>query len=134
MIQKAQGRPSPADSVQSAVWTTWRQFTRDNLLQRDRGIVALDWAVRTRLGVVVERKRWGARKEHLSGGKTRGCFTDMPLVVRQCFYVMVFHTQGQRYQLSSDHCHHQCQLQKQDHQGWLYNWFLLLLHEERGEL
>lgn len=92
------------------------QFTRDNLLLRDGGIVALDWAVGTRLGEVVGRKRWEGRKEHQSGGKALGCFTATPPVlllipeswggmtphlkvlchqaVRQGFYVVVFHARG----------------------------------------
>lgn len=86
------------------------QFTRDNLLLRDGGILALDWAVGTRLGEVV------GRKEHQSGGKALGCFTTTPPVlllipeswggmtphlkvlchqaVRQGFYVVVFHARG----------------------------------------
>lgn len=90
------------------------QFTRDHLLLRDGGIVALDWAVGTRLGEAVGRKRWEGRKE--SGGKALGCFTATPPVlllipqswggmtphlkvlchqaVRQGFYVVVFHARG----------------------------------------
>lgn len=92
------------------------QFTRDHLLLRDGGIVALDWAVGTRLGEAVGRKRWEGRKEHQSGGKALGCFTATPPVlllipqswggmtphlkvlchqaVRQGFYVVVFHARG----------------------------------------
>ncbi|XP_042355381.1 protein ABHD15 [Plectropomus leopardus] len=92
------------------------QFTRDNLLLRDGGIVALDWAVGTKLGEAVGRKRWEGRKEHQSGGKTLGCFTTAPPVlllipeswggmtphlkvlchqaVLQGFYVVVFHSRG----------------------------------------
>lgn len=84
------------------------QFTRDHLLLRDGGIIALDWGV--------ERRRWEGRKEHQSGGKALGCFTTTPPVllvipqfwggmtphlkllcheaVRQGFYVVVFHTRG----------------------------------------
>ncbi|KAM9348825.1 protein ABHD15 [Symphorus nematophorus] len=89
------------------------QFTRDHLLLRDGGVVALDWAVGTRLG---ERRRWDGRKEHQSGGKALGCFTATPPVlliipqswggmtphlkvlchqaVCQGFYVVVFHGRG----------------------------------------
>lgn len=92
------------------------QFTRDHLLLRDGGIVALDWAVGTRLGEVVGRKRGEGRKEHQLGGKAHGCFTAMPPVLlvipqywggmtphlnmlchqamRQGFYVVVFHARG----------------------------------------
>lgn len=92
------------------------QFTRDHLLLRDGGIVALDWAVGTRLGEVVIRRRWEGRKEHQSGGKALGCFTSTPPVLllipqswggmtphlkalchqamRQGFYVVVFHPRG----------------------------------------
>ncbi|XP_070700391.1 protein ABHD15 [Pempheris klunzingeri] len=92
------------------------QFTRDNLLLRDGGIVALDWAVGTRQGEAVGRKRWEGRKEHQSGGKALGCFTATPPVlllipqswggmsphlrvlchqaVHQGFYVVVFHARG----------------------------------------
>lgn len=92
------------------------QFTRDHLLLRDEGIVALDWAVGTRQGEAVGRKRWEGRKEHPSGGKALGCFTATPPVlilipqswggmtphlkvlchqaVRQGFYVVVFHARG----------------------------------------
>uniref|UniRef100_A0A7N8XWG6 Protein ABHD15-like n=1 Tax=Mastacembelus armatus TaxID=205130 RepID=A0A7N8XWG6_9TELE len=73
------------------------QFTRDNLLLRDGGVVALDWA-------------------HQSGGKVLGCFTLTPPVLLlipqswggmtphlkmlchqamdQGFYVVVFHPRG----------------------------------------
>ncbi|XP_045896643.1 protein ABHD15 [Micropterus dolomieu] len=92
------------------------QFTRDHLLLRDGGLVALDWAVRTRLGEAVRRKRWEGRKEHQPGGKALGCFTTTPPVlllipqswggmtphvkalchqaVHQGFYVVVFHARG----------------------------------------
>ncbi|XP_070774197.1 protein ABHD15 [Enoplosus armatus] len=92
------------------------QFTRDHLLLRDGGIVALDWAVGTRLGEAVGRKRWEGRKEHQPGGKALGCFTTTPPVlllipqywggmtphlkvlchqaVCQGFYVVVFHARG----------------------------------------
>uniref|UniRef100_A0A3Q1C7Y7 Abhydrolase domain containing 15 n=1 Tax=Amphiprion ocellaris TaxID=80972 RepID=A0A3Q1C7Y7_AMPOC len=55
------------------------QFTRDHLLLRDGGIVALDWAVGTRLGEA--RRRWEGRKEQQSGGKSLGCFTPTPPVL-----------------------------------------------------
>uniref|UniRef100_UPI0037E9AA9A protein ABHD15 n=1 Tax=Semicossyphus pulcher TaxID=241346 RepID=UPI0037E9AA9A len=89
------------------------QFTRDHLLLKDGGIVALDWAVGTRLA---ERRRWEGRKEHQPGGKMLGCFTATPPVlllipqfwggmtphlkvlchqaIRQGFYVVVFHPRG----------------------------------------
>ncbi|CAK6971422.1 protein ABHD15 [Scomber scombrus] len=92
------------------------RFTRDHLLVRDGGTVALDWAVGTRLGEVVGRKRWEGRKEHQSGGKALGCFTVAPpvlllipqswggitphlkalchMAMRQGFYVVVFHPRG----------------------------------------
>ncbi|XP_059207496.1 protein ABHD15 [Centropristis striata] len=88
------------------------QFSRDNLLLRDGGVVALDWAVGTRLGEVFGRKRWEGKKE----GKTLGCFTATPPVLLlvpeswggltphlkalchqamcQGFYVVVFHARG----------------------------------------
>ncbi|KAF3840965.1 hypothetical protein F7725_006827 [Dissostichus mawsoni] len=91
------------------------QFTRDNLLLRDGGIVALDWAVGTRLGEFGGRRR-GGRKELGTRGNTLGCFTTRPPVlllipeswggmtphlkvlchqaVRQGFYVVVFHARG----------------------------------------
>ncbi|KAM7398132.1 hypothetical protein PAMA_006153 [Pampus argenteus] len=91
-------------------------FTRDHLLLRDGGIVALDWAVGTTLCEAVGRKRWEGRKEHQSGGKALGCFTSTPpslilipqswggmtphlkalchLAMRQGFYVVVFHPRG----------------------------------------
>ncbi|XP_026184671.1 protein ABHD15 [Mastacembelus armatus] len=86
------------------------QFTRDNLLLRDGGVVALDWAVGTRLCEAIRRK------EHQSGGKVLGCFTLTPPVLLlipqswggmtphlkmlchqamdQGFYVVVFHPRG----------------------------------------
>lgn len=92
------------------------QFTRDNLLLRDGGIVALDWAVGTRLGEVAGRKRWEGRREHQLGGKALGCFTATPPVLllipeswggmtrhlkvlchqamHQGFYVVVFNSRG----------------------------------------
>lgn len=91
------------------------QFTRDHLLLRDGGIVALDWAVGTELGEVVGRRR---RKEHQLGGKAMGCFNSTPPVLilipqswggmtphlkalcheamQQGFYVVVFHPRGTR--------------------------------------
>ncbi|XP_068186805.1 protein ABHD15 [Antennarius striatus] len=92
------------------------QFTRDHLLLRDGGIVALDWVVETRRGEMTGRKKWEGRKEHQSGGKTQGILTVMPPVllvipqywggitphlqvlchqaVRQGFHVVVFHARG----------------------------------------
>ncbi|TMS14630.1 protein ABHD15 isoform X1 [Larimichthys crocea] len=92
------------------------QFTRDHLLLRDGGVVAVDWAVETRPGEAAGRKRWEGRKEHQSGGKALGCFTTTPPVLliipqswggmtahlrvlchqamRQGFYVVVFHARG----------------------------------------
>ncbi|GLD46501.1 protein ABHD15-like protein [Lates japonicus] len=92
------------------------QFTRDNLLLRDGGIVAVDWAVGTGQDEVAGRKRWEGRKEHQTGGKALGCFTSTPPVlllipqhwggmtphlkvlchqaIRQGFYVVVFHPRG----------------------------------------
>lgn len=92
------------------------QFTRDHLLLRDGGVVALDWAVGARQAEAVGRKRWEGSKEHQSGGKALGCFTAAPPVLllvpqswggmtphlealchqalRQGFYVVVFHARG----------------------------------------
>ncbi|XP_010903731.4 protein ABHD15 [Esox lucius] len=80
-------------------------FTRDHLLLKDGGLVALDWAVR-REGV----------KEHHAGGKALGCHTSSPpvllliphyrggvtphlrrlcgLALGQGFYALVFHRRG----------------------------------------
>lgn len=88
------------------------QFARDHLLLRDGGVVALDWAVGTRLVEASGRRR----KECLSTGKALGCFTAAPPVllvipqywggmtphlkvlchqaVQQGFYVVVFHARG----------------------------------------
>ncbi|XP_061596842.1 protein ABHD15 isoform X2 [Cololabis saira] len=96
--------------------TDTMQFTRDHLLLRDGGVVALDWAVGTRLGEEVSRKRWEVKKEHQSWRKVLGCFTSTPPVLllvpqswggmsphlkllcqqamRQGFYVVVFHHRG----------------------------------------
>ncbi|XP_069578618.1 protein ABHD15 [Brachyistius frenatus] len=90
------------------------QFTREHVLMRDGGIVALDWAVETRLGEAVTRHRWEGRQQ--LGGKALGCFTSTPPVlllipqswggmtphlkalchqaVRQGFHVVVFHPRG----------------------------------------
>ncbi|XP_071362499.1 protein ABHD15 [Trachinotus anak] len=84
------------------------QFARENLLLRDGGVVAVDWAV--------GRKGWEGQKEHQSGGKALGCFTSTPpvlllipqswggmtphlkalchLATCQGFYVVVFHPRG----------------------------------------
>ncbi|CAJ1063797.1 protein ABHD15 [Xyrichtys novacula] len=89
------------------------QFTRDHLLLKDGGIVALDWAVGLR---PTERRRWEGRKEIQAGGKTIGCFSTSPPVlllipqywggmtphlqalcqqaIHQGFYVVVFHPRG----------------------------------------
>lgn len=88
------------------------QFTRDHLLLRDGGVVALDWAVGTQLVEASGRRR----KECQSTGKALGCFTAAPPVllvipqywggmtphlkvlchqaVQQGFYVVVFHARG----------------------------------------
>uniref|UniRef100_A0A3Q3WP85 Abhydrolase domain containing 15 n=1 Tax=Mola mola TaxID=94237 RepID=A0A3Q3WP85_MOLML len=88
------------------------QFTRDHLLLRDGGIVALDWAAASRLSETDRRKRWEGRKEHQSGG----FFTAAPPVllvipqywggmtphlqvlcrhaVQQGYKVVVFHARG----------------------------------------
>lgn len=80
------------------------QFTRDHLLLKDGGVVALDWAVGTRYGEATMRR------------KALGCFTSTPPVLllipqswggmsphlkqlclqamRQGFYVVVFHHRG----------------------------------------
>ncbi|KAM4545157.1 protein ABHD15 [Odontesthes bonariensis] len=85
------------------------QFTRDHLLLKDGGVVALDWAAGTRLCERVARKRW-------EGRRALGCFTSTPpvlLLIPQCwggmtshlemlcqqalrqgFYVVVFHHRG----------------------------------------
>lgn len=92
------------------------QFTRDHLLLKDGGIVALDWAVGTRLGEAVGWKRWEGNKEQQLDGKALGCFTSTPPVLllipqswggmtphlkllchqamHQGFYVVVFHPRG----------------------------------------
>ncbi|KAM4547584.1 protein ABHD15 [Fundulus diaphanus] len=92
------------------------QFTRDHLLLKDGGIVALDWAVGTRLSEATVKRRWEVKKEHQSGRKALGCFTLTPPVlllipqfwggmtphlrllcrqaVRQGFCVVVFHHRG----------------------------------------
>ncbi|KAM4726268.1 protein ABHD15 [Anableps anableps] len=92
------------------------QFTRDHLLLKDGGIVALDWAVGTRLSEATAKRRWEAKKEHQSGRKALGCFTSTPPVLllvpqfwggmtphlqllcrqamQQGFYVVVFHHRG----------------------------------------
>ncbi|KAM6907130.1 protein ABHD15 [Xenentodon cancila] len=91
------------------------RFTRDHLLLRDGGVVALDWAVGTRLGEEV-LKSWEVKKEHQLWRKALGCFTSAPPVLflvpqswggmtrhikllchqamRQGFYVVVFHHRG----------------------------------------
>ncbi|XP_071766498.2 protein ABHD15 [Centroberyx gerrardi] len=93
-------------------WEDEVQFTRDHLSLRDGGIVALDWAVGTRLGGRGEE----GRREHQSGGKALGCHTSTPpvlllipqcwggvtphlkglcrLALRQGFYAVVFHPRG----------------------------------------
>ncbi|KAM4620604.1 protein ABHD15 [Polymixia lowei] len=90
-------------------WGDEVQFTRDHLLLRDGGIVALDWAVGISGGEA------GGR-EHQSGMKALGCYTSTPpvlLVIPQCwggatphlkglcrlalrqgFYAVVFHPRG----------------------------------------
>ncbi|XP_038151731.1 protein ABHD15 isoform X1 [Cyprinodon tularosa] len=92
------------------------QFTRDHLLLKDGGIVALDWAIGTRLIELTAKRRWEVKKEHQSVRKTLGCFTSTPPVLllipqfwggmtphlqllcsqamRQGFYVVVFHHRG----------------------------------------
>lgn len=92
------------------------QFTRDHLLLKDGGIVALDWAVGTRLSEVTLKRRWEVKKEPQSGRKALGCITSTPPVLllipqfwggmtphlqllchqamRQGFYVVVFHHRG----------------------------------------
>lgn len=92
------------------------QVTREHLLLRDGGIVALDWAVGTRRGEGGGKRRGEGRKEHQLGAKALGCFTAMPPVLliipqywggmtphlnmlcrqamRQGFYVVVFHARG----------------------------------------
>nr|XP_020499718.1 protein ABHD15-like [Labrus bergylta] len=89
------------------------QFTRDHLLLKDGGIVALDWAVGTRQA---ERKRWEGRREHQPGGRIPGSITSNPPVlllipqfwggmtphlkmlchqaIHQGFYVVVSHPRG----------------------------------------
>ncbi|XP_007557904.1 protein ABHD15 [Poecilia formosa] len=82
------------------------QFTREHLLMKDGGVVALDWA----------NRRWEVKKEQQSGTKALGCFTSTPPVLllvpqtwggttphlqrlsqqaaRQGFSVVVFHHRG----------------------------------------
>ncbi|KAK2828250.1 hypothetical protein Q5P01_019284 [Channa striata] len=91
------------------------EFTRDHLLLRDGGIVALDWAVGTRQGGTSKWKRWEGRKEQQSEGKL-GCFSSTPPILllipqswggttphlqmlchqatRQGFYVVMFRPRG----------------------------------------
>lgn len=92
------------------------RFTRDHLLLKDGGIVALDWAIGTRTCDAVTRRKWDTRKEQQLGVKALGCFTSAPPVLllipqswggmtphlktlchqalRQGFYVVVFHPRG----------------------------------------
>lgn len=85
------------------------EFTRDHLLLRDGGVVALDWALGTRLLEAPVRRRG-------SSGRALGCFTSSPPVlllvpqrwagssphlralclyaVQQGFYTVVFHGRG----------------------------------------
>lgn len=87
------------------------QFTRDHILLRDGGIVALDWAVETRGGGVEGRER-----RPYSGVRALGCYTATPpillliphswggvtphlkglcrLALRQGFYAVVFNPRG----------------------------------------
>ncbi|CAN9493258.1 unnamed protein product [Ophioblennius macclurei] len=87
------------------------RFTRDHLLLRDGGLVALDWAVGT--AAAAERRR---KEHHHHHGRALGCFTPAPpvlllipqcwggltphlralcrLATRQGFYVVVFHHRG----------------------------------------
>lgn len=83
------------------------QFTRDHLLLKDGGIVALDWAVEIRSA---ERRRWEGRKEIQAGGKMNppvlllisqywGGITShlkelCQQAIHQGFYVVVFHPRG----------------------------------------
>uniref|UniRef100_A0A3B5LUL6 Abhydrolase domain containing 15 n=1 Tax=Xiphophorus couchianus TaxID=32473 RepID=A0A3B5LUL6_9TELE len=84
------------------------QFTREHLLLKDGGVVALDW--------VTAKRRWEVKKEQQSGRKAIGCFTSTPPVLllipqswggttphlqrlcqqaaRQGFSVVVFHHRG----------------------------------------
>ncbi|MEQ2241876.1 hypothetical protein ILYODFUR_029934, partial [Ilyodon furcidens] len=92
------------------------QFTRDHLLLKDGGTVALDWMVGTRLSEATVQRRWDVKKEYQSGRKALGCFTATPPVLllipqfwggitphlqllchqamREGFYVVVFHHRG----------------------------------------
>lgn len=85
------------------------EFTRDHLLLRDGGVVALDWALGTRLLEAPGRSRG-------CSGRALGCFTSSPPVLllvprrwagssphlralchhaaQQGFYVVVFHGRG----------------------------------------
>uniref|UniRef100_A0AAZ3PDM3 Abhydrolase domain containing 15 n=1 Tax=Oncorhynchus tshawytscha TaxID=74940 RepID=A0AAZ3PDM3_ONCTS len=86
-------------------------FTRDHLLLKDGGLVALDWAVGGG-----EAVGWERGKEHHPGGKALGCHTSTPpillliphywggvtphlrglcrMALRQGFYSLVFHRRG----------------------------------------
>ncbi|KAL0994819.1 hypothetical protein UPYG_G00127550 [Umbra pygmaea] len=88
-------------------------FTRDNLLLKDGGVVALDWAVKVKGEGSAGRAR---RRELHPGGKALGCHTSTPpilllvphygggvtphlrrlceLALRQGFYALVFHRRG----------------------------------------
>ncbi|XP_047234537.1 protein ABHD15 isoform X2 [Girardinichthys multiradiatus] len=92
------------------------QFTRDHLLLKDGGTVALDWMVGTRLIEATVQRRWDVKKENQSGRKALGCFTSTPPVLllipqfwggitphlqllchqamREGFNVVVFHHRG----------------------------------------
>ncbi|KAK5603112.1 hypothetical protein CRENBAI_000108 [Crenichthys baileyi] len=92
------------------------QFTRDHLLLKDGGTVALDWMVGTRLSEATVQRGWDVKKEYQSGRKPLGCFTSTPPVLllipqfwggitphlqllchqamREGFYVVVFHHRG----------------------------------------
>ncbi|XP_055797567.1 protein ABHD15 [Salvelinus fontinalis] len=88
-------------------------FTRDHLLLKDGGVVALDWAVGVSGREAAGQERG---KEHHPGGKALGCHTSTPpillliphywggvtphlrglcrMALRQGFYALVFHRRG----------------------------------------
>ncbi|KAM9332569.1 protein ABHD15 [Pholidichthys leucotaenia] len=80
------------------------QFTREHLLLRDGGIIALDWAVGTRLGESVMRKRWEMRREQQSAVRALGCVTltsPVLIIVPQVWGGMTPHIKALSYQAVS---------------------------------
>lgn len=57
------------------------RFSREHLLLKDGGVVALDWAVGAAAAEMSWRKRCEWRKEHQLDGKTLGCITTTPPIL-----------------------------------------------------